>query len=110
MQRITQVGVLSLGKVVGASGVLVGLIIGVMYGLGIVVMSLIGGVSGQAGSGGAAAIGIVGGLFVMVLVPVLYGGMSFVFGLIYGLFLNICFNLVGGLEVKIEGNAMSTFD
>jgi hypothetical protein len=70
-------------------------------------MSLVGGAA--AASGDAATEGMVGAgagvgmaLFMMVGVPLMYGAVSFLFGLIYGLIVNLVFSMAGGLEVEIE--------
>ena len=42
MQKITQVGVLSLAKVMGMSGVLIGLLIGIPWGGFLILMALVG--------------------------------------------------------------------
>ena len=99
MSKITSVGAMSLGKVMGMSGVLVGAIFGVLYGL-IVIMASAFGLG--ADGGGVAAMGIVGGIAIMVAVPLFYGVASFVFGVLYGWVLNIVLGMAGGLEIELE--------
>lgn len=97
MKRVTRVGVLSLGKVMGGAGVCMGAIIGFIYlfvGIGFAVAGMDNGIGFEA-----AGIGLLAFLFA----PVLYGVFSFVFGLIYGVILNQVFRFTGGLELEIEG-------
>lgn len=102
MQKITQVGVISFAKVSGMSGVLIGLIVGVIYGGILILMGLIGvGAGGQQGAG-IAAFGIGGGLAIMIAAPIAYGVFSFVFGLIYALIINVVLKMAGGLELEIQ--------
>jgi hypothetical protein len=102
MQRLTKVGVLSFGKVMGATGLLMGLIVGIPYGAIAILIGLVGGASGEEGSGVMAAAGIGGGLLMMVLIPLLYGAFSFVFGLIYALIINLVLGFTGGLEIELR--------
>ncbi|MBW3598339.1 MAG: DUF4339 domain-containing protein [Planctomycetes bacterium] len=100
MQRLTKVGVLSFAKVMGASGALIGLVIGIPYGLIVVLL----GVAGAASEGGGmfGAMGILGGLLMMVIIPIFYGIASFVFGLIYALIINLVLGVTGGLEIELQ--------
>jgi len=90
MRRITGLGVVSFAKLMGFCGVIIGLIIGLIYG-GLII--LVGGFAG--GEMGLAGIGI-------VVVPIVYGVMSFIGGLIYGAVLNFALSKTGGLEIRIE--------
>ena len=71
MQKITKIGIISLGKLTGASGFLLGLIIGVLYGMAAILFGVIGGASGQADAGSMAAVGIIGGIFASTLASLL---------------------------------------
>ena len=97
MRRITGLGVVSFAKLMGFCGVIIGLIIGLIYG-GLII--LVGGFAG--GEMGLAGIGIVGGVVFIVVVPIVYGVMSFIGGLIYGAVLNFALSKTGGLEIRIE--------
>ena len=97
MQRLTAVGVVSLGKVTGMTGVLLGLVVSVPYGLAAMVFG-----AGVGGGKGAAALGVGAGLAVMFLVPLLYGAATFVIGCLYGLVLNVVLRMSGGLAVTIR--------
>lgn len=105
MHKITQVGVLSLAKIMGVTGAAMGLLIGILYGIMFAVMGLVsvGGAGAKGGPPAAAMLGMA--LAAAIGVPILYGVMSFVFGLIWGLILNFMFRVVGPLEVEIQAPA-----
>ena len=102
MHKITKIGVVSLAKIMGMSGLILGLIAGVIYGGILILMGLIGASSGQEEAVGFALAGVGGGLAIMVSVPIFYGLMSFIVGLIYGLIINLVLTLAGGLELEIQ--------
>lgn len=103
MHTITQIGVVSLAKVMGMSGLLMGLIVSVPWGLIVILFSLVGGAAGgTAEAAGMGAMGVGGGLMVMIGVPIFYGVMSFIFGLIYGLIINLVLKMAGGLELELQ--------
>jgi len=103
VQTITKIGVISLAKILGMSGLIVGLIAGVIYGGILILLGIAGAASGEEEAATFALAGVGGGLMVMVVVPIFYGGMSFVVGLIYGLVINLVLSLAGGLELEIRG-------
>lgn len=100
MQKITQVGVLSFAKVMGMTGVLIGLIIGVLYGSILIMLALVG-ADLRPMAGGLATFGI-GALAIIVLAPIFYGIASFIGGLIYTLIINLVLKKAGGLELEIQ--------
>jgi len=102
MNRVTRIGVLSLGKVMGMSGVLLGLIFGVIYGGIVMLAGVVGMASQQEGAGALGLAGFGGGLAVMIGVPIVYGLFSFVFGVVYGAILNLVLRMAGGLELEIQ--------
>ena len=96
---INRVGVLSFAKISGVVGAGLGLIIGVVYGL--IIMTV--GAAMMSGRGGpGAGFGIVGGLFAMILFPVFYGIISFVFGALYAFIYNVAAGFVGGVELELQ--------
>jgi len=100
MRRITGLGVVSFAKLMGFCGMIIGLIVALFY-AGITILATVGG--GIAGGEmGLAGIGIVGGGVVIVVLPIVYGVMSFIGGLIYGAVLNFALSKTGGLEIRIE--------
>lgn len=100
MKKITAIGIVSLAKVMGMSGVLAGLIPGVIWGG----LLLVGGVSAQQGAQGQglAALGAAGAAIVMLGFPLAYGAACFVGGLIHGVILNTVLGLSGGLELELR--------
>jgi len=98
MQRITRVGILSLGRVAGAWGAVMGLVFGALYAVFFSSLGMLGMVDERAESmpflflAGIALFGT----------PILCGLAYFVLGLVSGVVLNLIFHLSGGLEVRIE--------
>lgn len=93
---IKRLGVVSVAKIYGAMGVLVGLLIGICFAA---VGTLFG--SQMAGdSSGVAAWGAGMGLFAIVVVPIVYGVFTFISGLIGGWLYNILAGIVGGVEIE----------
>jgi hypothetical protein len=104
MHTITRIGVVSFGKIMGMSGLLMGLIAAVPAGLIIMLGSLFAGAAGgSAESAGVGAMGVGSGLMVMIGVPIVYGVFSFIFGLIYALIINLVLGMAGGLELELHG-------
>jgi len=106
MHVIKQIGVVSLGKIMGVSGFLMGLIVGIPWGLILIAIGALGGAAASGenaeAAGGLVAGGIGGGLFIMIGMPIMMGLGYFIFGLIYGLILNLVFGIAGGLEIQLE--------
>ena len=102
MHNITNVGVLSLAKVMGLYGAVMGVVIALPYvGIGV----LISAVSGMGGEAGGAAVGIIGSLMLIILIPLGAGVGGFISGLIQGLVLNFVLAKTGGLELSLEKNS-----
>ena len=104
---VRRIGVLSLAKMYALFMFVIGLIIGVIYGLALMVFGAA--MSSLAGRDGAAMGGIssvVGGLIVMIAVPVFYGILGFIFGVIGGFVYNIAAGIVGGIQLDLEGPTM----
>ena len=101
--RVTRLGVLSVAKLQGIIGVVIGLLISIPYGLifmflGAVLLS--GTSTTHSADGGAGSIVI--GVLIMIGAPILYGIFSFIAGAIGALIYNGASKLVGGLEMEIE--------
>lgn len=92
MQRITAVGVLSLGKVMGAAGFCLGIVFSVLYGVLFAALGL--------AQDRPDFLWIAAGIF--ILGPLIYGVLSFLGGLLNGVILNLVFKLAGGLEIRLE--------
>lgn len=98
--RIQKVGVLSLGKIFGVLHGGIGLVIGAI----ISAVALVGGLASQmsadAGAGGLAA--IIMGAGAIVALPLLYGTMGFIGGLLTALLYNLAAKFAGGLEIELD--------
>jgi hypothetical protein len=95
MMTITRVGPLSVAKIAGLLGVVIGLIAGGFFSL----VSLAGAAMGGAGENG----GMFGALFgvgAIILFPIFYGCMAFVMTLIQAALFNVAANIVGGVEIQ----------
>lgn len=99
MQRITHIGVISLGNIMGLVTLVLGSIFAIVYGMVLLIM-LAAGMGGGGLQPGPLEIGMVLGM--LVVVPIAYGIFGFIMGAIYAVVLNLVFYMVGGLEVKIE--------
>ena len=102
---IRKVDPLSAGKIAGIICAGIGLIFGVLYFLFFMAMAAVGGMAGAANHGHAlfgAAFGIVGGVAMLVMIPVFYGVAGFVGGVLQAFIFNIATRYVGGLKVETE--------
>jgi hypothetical protein len=99
---ITRVGVVSLGKLMGLMYAAIGLLFGVLYGL----FAVLGGgaVMSTGTSDGVLGGGVLMGLGVaaVFIMPVLYGLLGFLIGLVSALFFNIAAKYAGGLELEVR--------
>ncbi len=94
MHIVKSVGVLSVAKIMGLIYGCMGLIFAPFF----LIMGLIGSMAGQARSPFAGMFGIV----LAILMPVLYGGIGFVAGLLGAMLYNLLARLVGGFELELE--------
>ncbi len=86
--EITRVGVLSVGRVSGATYGLFGFIGGAIVSLLAV-----------AGAGGS---GIFFGLGAIIILPILYGVLGFIFGIISAAIYNLVSGKIGGIVIRTE--------
>ncbi|MEM8679644.1 MAG: hypothetical protein AAGF97_09865 [Planctomycetota bacterium] len=82
-----------------------GTMMGIFYGIGgliagafIALLSVLG-VAMDGGNGEAA----IGGVFALVGLPILYGGMGFIAGVIGALLYNLVAAIVGGVQMDFDG-------
>ena len=102
MHNITNVGVLSLAKAMGLYGAVMGVVIALPYvGIGVLITAM----SGMGGEAGGAAVGVIGSLMAIILIPLGAGVGGFISGLIQGLVLNFVLAKTGGIELSIEKNS-----
>ena len=97
---ITKVGVLSLGKLLGIMYAAIGVLFGGLYALFAVVgggaMLAMGGDEGAMGGGMMMGMGVAA----VVVLPIFYGVLGFIGGILTALFFNIAAKYAGGLEVE----------
>lgn len=99
LQAIRRIGVLSLAKVLAATYAGLGLLIGGVLS----VISVVGGVLGAAitqDAGGLA--GMLFGLAAVIVLPIVYGLVGFVTGLVIAPLYNLVARAVGGIEVELS--------
>jgi threonine/homoserine efflux transporter RhtA len=93
---IKRLGVVSVAKMYGAMGVLVGLLIGICF----AALSTLFGSQLSGDSSGVAAWGSGMGLAAIVVMPIVYGVFTFISGLIGGWLYNMLAGMVGGVEIE----------
>ncbi|HEX6199700.1 MAG TPA: hypothetical protein VF150_05500 [Thermoanaerobaculia bacterium] len=98
---VKRIGVLSLGKVMGTIYGGMGLLFGLIFSF----VSLLGAAFGAAfqdGSGLESMFGLVFGVGAVVFLPVFYGLMGFLAGLLTAALYNLAARFVGGLVLELE--------
>ncbi|MFQ6112763.1 MAG: DUF3566 domain-containing protein [bacterium] len=97
MRTIKSIEPLSLGKIYGATMALFGLLIGGLLALFSVTVS---GIMSDYG-GGTFMPGFFGALAIIVL-PIFYGILGFIAGVLGAFFYNIVAKLVGGIKIELS--------
>lgn len=98
---LKRVGVLSAGKVSGVLYGLLGLIIGVIAAL----FSLLGvGIAITQTGDSAALFGVLFGVGAVIFMPLFYGAMGFIMGVIMAALYNLVAGWVGGVELHLESD------
>jgi hypothetical protein len=103
--RIKKLGVLSVAKMYAAMAFVISLLIAIPYGLFIIIFSLIGASAGGDAGLAVGGLGIVGGIAVMIGLPIMYTVTAFVGGALGALIYNIFAGFVGGIEIEVENVA-----
>lgn len=101
---IRRVGVLSVGKVMGLTYALFGLIVGGLFAL----FSFFGAAFGtamaeSAGEAGGAIFGALFGVGAIIFLPIFYGILGFLGGVLGAAFYNLVAGAVGGVELELSG-------
>jgi len=91
---IKRLDVMSCGVMLGVLCAVLGLFFGGVISL----MALGGAVAG----GGDMMAGLIGGVGAVVILPLMYGVMGFVGGIINAVLYNLCASLVGGIKFDLE--------
>ena len=99
MQSVTRIGVLSLAKMLAVTYAFLGLFFGGVLSLFALMGAAVGGAAGGDGGGIAAMILGVGAV---VVLPIVYGCLGFVGGLIMAPLYNLVAKVVGGIEVELS--------
>jgi transmembrane protein DUF3566 len=104
---IRRFSVFSVAKIQGLLAFVIGLIIGVIYGLIFIVFgAAIAAAMPHNDAQALSGIGsVVGGLVIMIVIPVLYGILGFVGGAIAALVYNLAAGVVGGVRFELESAA-----
>ena len=96
---VKSLGVLSVGKIMGAMYAIIGLIAGAFFSL----LSVLGAAAGaQGGAGAEAMLPMVFGFAAVILLPIFYGIMGFIGGIIGAFVYNILASMVGGIEIEFQ--------
>jgi hypothetical protein len=105
MVKIHRIGIFSLGKVSAVMYALFGLLGGVFM-TGISLISMIfndSSHSAYSSYGSSSIVSMITGLGAVVCLPILYGILGFLGGIITAFFLNLALKYAGGLEVEASG-------
>jgi hypothetical protein len=103
---IRRLGVFSVAKIEALLLFVIGLIIGVLYGLAFMIF---GAAISSMAPGSDQAMGgvgsVIGGVVIMIIVPIFYGILGFIGGAIGALVYNLAAGVVGGIKIELEGAA-----
>lgn len=94
---VKRVGPLSMGKISFVVYAVIGLIIGAIVAL----LALFGAALGDAGSSGPF-LGMALGVGAIIILPIFYGLLGFLAGLIGAAIYNVAAGMVGGVEVDLQ--------
>jgi hypothetical protein len=93
---VKSLGVVSVGKMYGAITAAMGL----LFGIGIALFSVLG--AGLADSTESAILGPVLGVGAVIVLPIFYGVLGFIGGVIGAVLYNVFAAMVGGVEIQTE--------
>jgi hypothetical protein len=94
---LRSVGVLSAGKISGAIGVFIGLLVGAFF-----AMLSAAGVAMQNQGNGPQLPAVFFGMGALIIAPLFYGFFGFIGGIINAAIYNLVAGFVGGLELEFE--------
>ena len=100
---IRRFGVFSVAKMSAIIWFIFGLIVGVLYGLFFMIFGAALSSFAPEGQGMDATGSIVAGVFMMVVIPIIYGIMGLIAGAVGTLVYNILAGMIGGVKFEIEG-------
>lgn len=93
---LKSVGVLSVAKIMGTLCAIMGFLFGLVFAM----LSVVG--AGFAQSGAEGMFALVFGVGGIVILPIFYGVMGFIQGLIVSVIYNFLAGIVGGMELNVE--------
>lgn len=93
---VKSVGVVSVGKMYGAITAAMGL----LFGIGIALFSVLG--AGLADSTESAILGPVLGVGAVIVLPIFYGVLGFIGGVVGAALYNLFAAMVGGVEIQTQ--------
>jgi len=99
VQSLTRIGALSLAKILAVTYAFLGLFFGGLISLFALMGAAVGGAAG-GDSGGVAA--MLFGVGAVIILPIVYGCIGFVGGLIAAPLYNLVAKVVGGIEVELS--------
>ncbi len=95
---LKKVGVLSVAKILAVVYAAIGVVAGFFF----AVFSLIGAAAGAAAREAAPFIGALFGVGAIIILPVFYGVLGFIIGLIVAAIYNVAARSFGGIEMDFE--------
>lgn len=102
LREVSEVDVMSVGKIYTVFGALTGLIIGVIYGLMFLFMGIVGTSSRNVAGTASGFFFILLGVFFLIGMPLLCAVGGFIGGLIRGVIYNWAAGKWGGIKVKLN--------
>ena len=95
--HLRRIGPFSVAKLFGVLYAILGLIIGALVSL----IALVGSAIGSTSSANNPVFGIVFGVAAVIVLPIIYGAMGFLGGLITAGLYNLVAGIVGGIELEL---------
>lgn len=95
MTVVKRVGVMSAGKILAVIYAFIGLLAGGMFSL----ISVMGAVASRSGGGGIAPLVFSAGA--VIVMPILYGVIGFISGLLFAAIYNAAASAIGGIELEL---------
>ncbi|MFL7840170.1 MAG: hypothetical protein ACK2T4_00650 [Candidatus Promineifilaceae bacterium] len=94
--EIKKISPLTVGKIFGLMYAIFGLIIGAIFSC----VSLVGGVAASEATGNAF-VGLVAGVGAIIVMPIFYGIMGFILGILSSVIYNLVAGQFGGIEMEL---------
>lgn len=99
MHEIKKIDIISLAKIEGAMGAVIGFIAGIILAIvGTAAMGL----AGMSGADIPFAPGLIFGVAAIIILPIIYGIIGFIGGIIVAFIYNVVAGWIGGIEIELE--------